>query len=131
MKQTAVSIILLAFSLLFSCDDEKVSRPAFQTYPVSELTGDGVTFNAKISVLGSASIVSYGFVWATHESPDLRDSTKIFNVSPPVGRFNYRVSDDLIAGEQYFVRAFVKTREELFFSNSVKFESLGSATPII
>ncbi len=123
-----VSIILL---FLFSCDEE-VNRPAFQTLPVSELSDQGVNFNGKISLTGNEKVTNYGFVWATNTTPDVeQDSAYSFNEPAVAGPFTKRITDGLTSGTEYFVRAFVTTTRTVYYSNSVKFESLGSATPVI
>jgi N-acetylneuraminic acid mutarotase len=129
MKYTVI-FQLVFFLILFSCDEE-VNRPAFQTLEVSELTGEGVTYNAKVSVLGNFPINKYGFVWATHASPSITDSAFYFSETPEAGMFSKRISDGFVAGSEYYVRAFLKTNQQVYYGNRVKFKSLGSATPVI
>lgn len=116
--------------LLCGCGEE-VNRPAFQTHQVSELSDQGVTFNAKLSIIGDLPVTNYGFVWASHSQPVITDSVHFFNASPVTGNFTVRITDDLVTDTEYYVRAFVHTSKELFYSNEVKFKSLGSATPKI
>lgn len=129
MKYTViVQLALLIF--LFSCDEE-VNRPAFQTLEVTELTDQGVSYNGKVSLLGNSPIDNYGFVWATHTNPGINDS--VYNVAqmPETGKFSARISDGLVSGSKYFVRAFLKSSQQVYYGNTVSFTSLGSATPVI
>lgn len=129
MKLAPIVHFLILITFL-GCNEE-VNRPAFQMHDVSDLNDEGVTFNGKISIIGDDQVTNYGFVWASHSEPLLSDSAYSFNSSPTPGNFSIRVTDDLITNTEYYARAFVRTSRETFYSNKVKFKSLGSATPVI
>src|SRR5687767_12097550 len=113
--------------VLAGCEEE-INRPVLRMLEVTELSPEGVTFNAKLQAKGDQKITDHGFVWSTHTEPDISDFVFYFDSSPGLDTYSYRVTDDLETGRTYHVRSFVKSDGEVFYSNTIEFIGLGSAT---
>ncbi|RAW00369.1 IPT/TIG domain-containing protein [Pseudochryseolinea flava] len=130
MKKILIVVSILSILAVFSCKDEVVNKPVFETLQVTR-ADTGATFQAKINLLGGQSADDYGFVWSDQTSPTIDDSVYYFRTLAKQGTFLYTVNNDLTPGKIYYVRAFIKSENQIIYANEVQFESLGSATPFI
>jgi hypothetical protein len=123
--------ILLPFCIIFvACEKEIVNKSVFTLYEVTR-TEQGATFQGKISIMDDVSYDDYGFVWSDRKDPTMADSVYFIGRAPVEGNFMAEIRNDLVPGTIYHVRAFLKAKNAVFYSNTVKFESLGSASPMI
>ncbi|MBV6641709.1 MAG: hypothetical protein KI791_13380 [Cyclobacteriaceae bacterium] len=126
--------IVIIFSIFSSCDDQEMvvtSRdfPRLETLTISENTIKGARFNARFRYRGDFEILNYGFIWNETPYPTLRTpSTDNYIVNENIQAETYSVfiSEGLIAGETYYVRAFVQTSDYTIYGINQTFKSKGS-----
>lgn len=129
--------ITLIFLVVFlaKCErDEITSRnyPRLKTLAVTEITPEGVKFNAEIIFRGNFEVVNYGFVWGEKENPTITSSDRtIYSDNIQSKTFYKSVQTTLKKDVSYFVRAFVKTNDYMVYGENIKFLSLGSGAPSI
>lgn len=125
------AILVVAWVLCVSCqDDESVNKAVFTTSEVTRTT-EGAVFQGNVAILDDVPYDNYGFVWSENNEPTLSDSVFFFDAAPLEGKFSTEVKNDLEKGSVYNVRAFIKAKNTVYYGNTVKFESLGSATPVV
>lgn len=125
----------LSFLLgLMTCDNyefPKAPYPRVETLPVLNISAMGATFQANIKHLGNSPITNHGFIWGTSETITINTSDKIeFGPALAPGVFEAEIKSGLGEGV-YFVKAFVKTVDQLIYGQLVTFTSKGSSAPII
>ncbi|THD67591.1 hypothetical protein E7Z59_07985 [Robertkochia marina] len=127
------SLILLCV-IIISCESEEViSRkwPGLTTLPVTEITPEGVTFNAEIFDRGDFEMENYGFEWYVTDNKNTKhhssDLIKTGNVSGDF--FSQRVEVTLEKDVSYIVRARMQTKDFVIYGEEVLFKSLGSNGP--
>ncbi len=136
MKSVLKHIILIFLvAFLVKCErDEITSRnyPRLKTLAVTEITSEGVKFNAEIIFRGNFEVINYGFVWSENENPTITNSDRIVYSDNIQSKTFYKaVQTTLKKGVSYFVRAFVKTNDYIVYGENIKFLSLGSGAPSI
>jgi N-acetylneuraminic acid mutarotase len=133
---SALPFLAAVLLLIFLPGCEEASGPKRQDYPfiqtneVTEVDGTGVTFNGELLQPGVDDIVEYGFVWAMNSTPTMDDRRISVGKEMPE-TFSTRVKTDLIAGENYVVRAYAITKKYVVYGNEVGFTSLGSSAPVV
>ncbi|NVK53158.1 MAG: IPT/TIG domain-containing protein [Flavobacteriaceae bacterium] len=131
---TSISLLICLF-LLVQCSQNDIlerSYPTIETLDVTQVSENGVTFNATITNTGNYAILEHGFVWSTSIYPTIHDSEKIiFNSSIQSNKFSADISTTLNNGYIYTVRSFIKTKDYLVYGNALKFQSFGSKAAII
>jgi hypothetical protein len=136
MEKKILYTVFILFLTFYGCKKDAV--PEQTDYPfvilseVSDITSEGVTFNANITCLGNQNILDFGFIWneGTAE-PNLNSSIKSLGSNPDLGNFSYRLSNDLKKGKSYNVGAYIKTDKVVFYSNTQLFTSEGCLPPMI
>jgi len=134
MKYNTIYFFLLSI-VIFSCHKDDDWRYALiQTGDITDIDDTGATFNAWISETGGSEILDYGFVWNTKPAPILDVSEKlVIPGSPSIGVLSERISSTLSAGKEYYVRAYIRSKDYITYGKTVKFYSLGSlvCAPVI
>lgn len=136
MKSVLKHIVLIFIVVsLVKCErDEITSRnyPRLKTLAVTEITPEGVKFNAEIIFRGNFEVINYGFVWGEKENPTITNSDRtIYSDNIQSKTFYKSVQTTLKKDVSYFVRAFVKTNDYIVYGENIKFLSLGSGAPSI
>lgn len=131
-----IMLISLATFFIMCSEDDGVSTreyPRVKTLGVTNITESGATFNAEFILRGDFEITSYGFVWSSFsQNPDLQDSERVeITGNITESGFSSDINSALIANDDYFVKAFVKTDAYTVYGQSIEFVSLGSDAPKI
>lgn len=118
-------ILIMVATLLIECGEEDVSSreyPRLKTLPVTNITADGATFNAEITIRGSFEVLSYGFVWNTDKTPTVDSSEKI-EVHENINtlRFSLHVTSALKEDEKYYYKAFLITDDYTVYGKELTF----------
>lgn len=128
--------LLVILSLFHSCKNDIMPEP--EDYPflileeVSNISSDGATFIVEVTSLGTPTIKAYGIVWDELENPTInKNSFKLYEGQPTIGRLECNVNNDLEKDKQFFVRAFVKSEKYIVYSNPLSFISAGCLPPQI
>ena len=122
------SLGILAF-ILTDCDNHefpKTPYPNVRTSPVTNISASGATFTGEVSNSENSSIISHGFVWTVwkNNNPEIgpNDSVELGNLMGD-DTFYYHLNKTLNGSQEYYVRAFVKTKDYIVFGEEVSFKS--------
>lgn len=123
---------LLLFAVFFwGCQEDAEIQPKDYPFVVTkdatQIDSTGATFGAEVLYFGEKEIIDYGFTWKNERSEyscSIKESKNITD-------FSFRISSDLENEEVTIYRAYVKTKENTVYGNSVKFISKGSLKPVI
>ncbi|HPM10962.1 MAG TPA: hypothetical protein PK941_11015 [Paludibacter sp.] len=134
MKAIVRYILLISLlSLLIRCDNDAITSrnyPRLRTLPVSEITEEGVRFNAEIIFRGNFEIINYGFVWNVYENPAFsRSEWVVCSGNIQSDHFSAMVGTTIKDSTSYFVRSYVRTHDFTVFGQNVPFTSLGGVAP--
>lgn len=131
MKTINLLPLLLFAVFLWGCQEDAEIQPKDYPFVVTkdatQIDSTGATFGAEVLYFGEKEIIDYGFTWKNERSEyscSIKDSKNITD-------FSFRISSDLENEEVTIYRAFVKTKENTVYGNSVKFISKGSLKPVI
>ncbi len=130
MKISTIFIYLQIF-LFISCSEFSLP-PRIITGLVTNIDDSGAIFHGKIVSLGNAPIIEYGFVWDLEPMP-YTNNAEVFSIteSVKIGNFKERVSIGLNKGKTYYVRAFIRTSEGVYYGEQCSFVALGGKLPEI
>jgi hypothetical protein len=125
-----ISLLVLAI-LLWRCQKDLEIQPKefpfVITNDATQIDSTGVTFNAKILDFGKEEIIDFGFTWKSERGKYICSLKESGNIKD----FSFRISSDLNNGEGVGYRAFVKTRTNTVYANTINFVSKGSKKPVI
>lgn len=122
--------ILLYISLffLYSCNDEieltNKDFPFIILNEISSISSNGVAISASLNNGNEVPYSEYGLVIDQNENPSV-SGRKIVLKNNPGKDFIVNINNDLIKGETYYVRAFIRTSDKLIYSNMLSFDSEG------
>lgn len=131
---------LLPILFCLGCQEsEEISirnYPFIQTLQLSNLDENGVTIEAQILKNGTASIESYGVEYLESQYVENIYSevdfiTKEILESPDSELFSIRIESDLIAGEEYHTKPFVRSNGYKVYGEALIFQAEGSRAPEI
>ncbi len=135
MSKHKFSLIFLLF--LLGCQDIEIGLkdyPRIKTNLVSDITSDGAQFSAKILDIGLSTIVDYGFVWGSNETPTFNNyKISSFQQNPIVVEdleWTANITTD-ITSDIINVRAYIQSENFLVYGNVVQYTGKGSAAPRI
>ncbi len=128
-----IGIFILLTLSLFTCRQKEISPdlPIVVTGEVTNITGTGALFHAKILNTGKETITEAGFIWDTVQSPNFGSSQIRISIEEGVEAFSAEVMSDHLAGQDYYVKAFIKAGKTVAVGNWTKFTSQGSSAPVI
>lgn len=126
MKIALRYILLLSIlALLVQCNNDEVTSrvfPRLKTLPVTEITEEGVRFNAEFIFRGDFEIQRYGFAWGERSDPGIHgDSLAVRTDNIQTNTFSEVIDSDLKVGETYHVRAFVETADFIVYGANEQF----------
>lgn len=129
---SCIYTILLLFFVSCTTEDETITAreyPRLNTLPVTEVSEGGARFNAGFLMRGTTPIVEYGFTysWNYEWAMDFEKDKRISVMGDPGDDgFSELVEQGLYKGENYNVKAFVRTDDFVVLGQVVNFESRGS-----
>ena len=139
MKSNILPLFLVAI-LLWSCQESEIltprSYPVIQTKGVSKIDKDGATLEVTLKDKGESGIESYGVEYLESKLQENIFIQKEFfkkeiKESPEGSVISVTIDSELVAGEEYYARPYVKSKGITVFGESVKFVAQGSKTPEI
>jgi len=120
---------------LITCDNYEFPKspyPRIETLVVTDITENGVTFQANLIQLGNQPITNHGFVWGITENVSIGSEDKVqLGAQSNTGKFEAIVKSGLEKDVTYFVKAFVATNDYFVYGKAIEFTSKGSTLPII
>jgi len=94
------------------------------TDAVSEISASGALFAAKAINYDELDILDYGFVWGTNQEPLLNESEIIsLGSSLSSSTFKAELTVELRPSTDYFVCAFIQTKDFIFYGKVQKFQN--------
>ena len=130
-------IILFYISLFFflGCNNDlveitKKDFPYIILHEISSNSNEGVVISASLYNENEAPFSEYGLVIDLENTPSYSDRKILLN-NAPGKEFKISINHDLIEGRTYYVRAFIRTSENLIYGNTLSFESEGCLSPEI
>lgn len=136
-KISFIQILVIALSVMSmaSCRKEQYHYkgiPEVQTTDVQVLDGIGAHFKGVILATGETKVLQHGFAWSTRESDPLDLTYKaLLGPAEEAGAFEFITQAHILAGQKYFVRAFIQTSTHLVFGETLTFTGTGSLGPVI
>ncbi len=126
-------LIVLALVVTGCSEDKELSPRPFarmETLPVDGITSEGATLRGAIKLL-NVPLLEYGFHISKHQF--FMSSLVVLKVDAPgsVGEFELRLTQEMVEGVKYYVRAFAQTEGFTSYGETVEFVSLGSKAPIV
>jgi hypothetical protein len=117
--------------IISSCNEDQAipdtKYPRLESLPVTEITNDGVTFNAKIDLQQSTEIIEYGFIYGNYILTDTIRSTNAVSD----GIVSLRAEYGWIEGDSCYVFPYLITEKYYVETGAVFFRSKGSKPPVI
>ncbi len=133
IKNKIILILLLFF--IFGCEKQPQFHerpyPFIELKDVADIDGGGATLKAELFCKGNSEIMEYGFIIGLQITPTIEDRKISFKGDINNYIFEKRIENDLLAEHHYYVRAFVKSKEYLVYSNEKEFISKGCKKPEI
>ncbi len=132
-KSTSCYLIILI--LLSACTREKETKhdyPRVVTGQVTNINASGATFNGTFLQTGNSEIIDHGFVYGTNNNPTIQANESVsLGASTGNGTFAAIIGHALEMNETYYVSAYARNKEKIFYAQTVTFVSKGSAGPEI
>jgi len=130
-----IPVLFFCSLLLFSCIKDKESErsyPRVTTGLVTNINTVGVTFNGSFLQSGNSEVIDHGFVFGPFASPNIQLSEIIsLGVSKGNGSFTATANFGLERGKLYYVSAYARNKDKIFYGEYIRFISAGSAFPEI
>jgi len=118
-------LIYIAFPfLLLTCKKEELSERTYPRMDISEdiiQTETGIQFKGIILTEGNSEVIESGFIWSTSEDLDQEFSKIKAGTQNSPGSFTATASCDFVAGQTYYVRSFVETKDKIVYSKAISF----------
>jgi hypothetical protein len=127
----AIFAFLLLLTLNTCKQDDDMLLPVVFTGPVADVNSSGAVFQGIFSGGNISNIDDHGFVWDTHDRPEIGSSNFKSLGSVRADKFSAEISFALQTGKIYHVRAYYKRGKTILYGHSVSFASLGSLAPVI
>ncbi|MGD1890747.1 MAG: hypothetical protein ACFB15_09140 [Cyclobacteriaceae bacterium] len=111
-------LLICLLGLLVKCDENEVTSrdyPRLRTLQVTDVSTEGVQFNAEIILRGASEIISYGFVWGESESPTKERSNLVSASNLDSDKFSQKILSILNNSKTYYVRSFIETNNYLVY----------------
>lgn len=113
------------FSAIVGCDELEVTSrdyPRINTLTVTEITTEGVRFNAEVIFRGDFEVITHGFVWSQDINPSIASSDKVaYSENIQSDKFSSYIPTEFHTRTLYFVRAFIETEDFLVYGENIIF----------
>jgi len=122
-----ISGVVLLLFLIHSCKKEKPTPPIVTTTAVAEISYTTATSGGDVTNEGGAPVIARGICWNTATGPSISNSKTTDGAG--TGSFTSNLSG-LIAGTQYYVRAYATNSAGTAYGNELSFTT-NSITPVV
>lgn len=99
--------------------------PKLHIYDVTDITHDKAVFKASITSTGASPITQHGFCWSTSENPKLENAQYSSQGDRPNAADFSHEAKSLKSATQYYVRAYAKNENDVFYSPQESFVTEG------
>lgn len=130
-----ISLRFITGLMIFFASSCQPDREVERDYPilttgVTDISMNSVNLQGLIE--GDLNDISEtGFVWSTSTVLDLNNGEKFIRIGiPDQDRFTHLTDPSLLAGTQYYARAFIRSGELIIFGNMISFTTLTHVTRI-
>ncbi len=126
-------LLHISLFLLLSCNSDVVEItskdfPFIILNDIVSVSNEGVVISASLYNDNDVPFSEYGLVIDSAHKPTVSD--RIIVLNNDLGKdFKVSINNDLIKGETYYVRAFIRTSDNLIYSNTLSFECQGCLPP--
>ena len=130
-------LIFVAFfsAVIISCTKEKETEqdyPRVATGLATNISVDGVTFNGSFLQAGKEEIIDHGFVYGVTSKLNTQHDEKLsLGASTGNGSFTATANQALKTGETYYVSAYARNKDKIFYAEPMSFISKGGKSPEI
>ncbi len=128
-------LVLLVIEVAWSCSREQYHYkgiPEVQTTSVKVLDDTGAHFTGAILATGEEAVIQHGFTWSTSEYVSFEETFHVLlGPTDKNGKFEFIAQSDILAGEKYYLRAFIRTSAHLVYGETLIFTGAGSLGPNI
>lgn len=125
-----ITIICVTLTGCNKSDFPHVPYPRVETLPVSDISVDGATVNARISSEGDEAVTGYGFEWKLQKKNAIINTITLTYGNEPE-MLTYVIRSGLLADSTYSVTAFIVTSHYKVYGEHVLFISKGCKFPVI
>ncbi len=132
-----IFIVLLLFSIAFSCrnkDEEERTFPQVETLEVTNITDEGAVFNGLVEgFLTNRNITDHGFCYGFPNKKAPLGYTRISlgKLDESSNSFHAQVSGDLFKDKTYSVIAYIESSNRIIYGTTASFVSKGGCAPEI
>lgn len=126
MQGKFLFLLMAGFLFLWSCEkEEEMIKPAFDLVKIAEISSNSAKVSTEMLVEGSEEVTEAGFIWKTSGSnisitdPETEKAPSALNN----GGISTTITD-LEAGQAYFIKAYVRTKKDTYYSQSESFNTL-------
>jgi len=131
----AKAFFFCSWLMVLSCTKEKEterSYPRVLTGTVTNINTDGATFNGTFLQAGKTEVIDHGFVFSLSFSLITQSIERIsLGASMGSGSFTATANFGLVKGKTYYVSAYARNKDQIFYAEPVNFVSMGGASPEI
>ncbi|MBN2772889.1 MAG: IPT/TIG domain-containing protein [Prolixibacteraceae bacterium] len=131
MKTIIFILLLFATVFFWQCQKDAEIQPKdfpfVVTNEATQIDSTGVTFSAEILDFGKEEIIDFGFIWLGERGEYIHSLKEKGNIKD----FNFRLTSDLKDEEVLTYKAFIKTKANTVYANTIDFVSNGSKMPVI
>lgn len=118
-----------------SCRKEQFHNkgiPEVETTDAIVLDGIGAHFKGTILATGDSEILQHGFYWSNSMSISFPMTyTALLGPTDKAGVFECIAQSDILAGEKYYLRAFIQTNTHVIYGEAIQFSGSGCLPPEI
>jgi uncharacterized protein (TIGR02145 family) len=124
MKKVKIILIVIVSTIFLTTCRKDFPRQMAIEIKSETHTSNSVTFSLNLPDLGGNSIVQFGIIYSTTNSPPIDgNDSKVFRGTSIAGVFVFEVAN-LSPGKTYFFRAFIKADEVIKYSETITIATL-------
>jgi hypothetical protein len=126
MSKFRILVGLIFVFSIFSCKktEENIIDVKVETKEISSIMINSALCNGKIDNFNHAKILEVGVCWDTISLPTTIKNKIIESVQEVQVFVFHSAMSNLLPSKEYYVRAYAKTNEDVFYGNQQKFKTL-------
>tara|TARA_R110001592_G_scaffold117985_1_gene320226 strand:+ start:783 stop:1166 length:384 start_codon:yes stop_codon:yes gene_type:complete len=126
MKKLLIFLILSLPVIFVGCDDPKPilvrEWPHLETIEVTGNSTSGFTLHAAITSEGNSEIIRYGFFISRSRTLTIGNGDFVFSDNRANNEFSAQITDYLVSGEKYYLRAYAEIQDHNVYAEALEFE---------
>ncbi|MBL0743472.1 hypothetical protein [Chryseolinea lacunae] len=119
-----IAFVFVVLSLVSACNNYEFPTPPYatvETLPVTDITSTSVTLHGTLVSLTTDPVLEHGFLWSYADFDTNSEFKWSLGPKTETGSFDYKLSEDIVAGKTYYVKAYVKTNGYTFYGQMTTF----------